>query len=383
MDAIGLGPLTFSSRMKGVSGQVEESGIRVKVLFKSAWDGTPIAEEMLPRFPGGVPRWGACEFIFDRNETRYDWLVVYDDVPPLSDGRFSNGIEVLQCPVQKTLLITTEPSSIKVYGKGFLRQFGHVLTSQEAAFVDHPGAIFSQPALIWFYGRGDERGSYDHMCKHPPIEKSGLISIVCSAKRQKHTLHRRRFDFMQRLGQVLPEVEVYGRGIRPVRDKADALDRFRYHVAVENHIAPHHWTEKLADAFLGHCLPFYVGCPNAADYFPEESFIPLDFEDVERSAAIIRAAVKEDAYSRRLSAIKEARRRVLEKYGLFATISRLVEERDATAVGTASRGDNQILSRKAWRYHRPSNMLQFIGDSLPGSVRQLSGAFGIGIGKGA
>ncbi|MEZ6050382.1 MAG: hypothetical protein R3C02_03185 [Planctomycetaceae bacterium] len=42
---------------------------------------------------------------------------------------------------------------------------------------------------------------------------------------------------------------------------------YRYHVAVENHIAEHHWTEKLADAFLGATLPFYFGCPNASDYF--------------------------------------------------------------------------------------------------------------------
>ena len=51
------------------------------------------------------------------------------------------------------------------------------------------------------------------------------------------------------------------------------------HIAVENHIAPHHWTEKLSDSFLGYCLPFYIGCPNAADYFPEQSFIGLDIED--------------------------------------------------------------------------------------------------------
>ncbi len=368
--------------MKDTSGQDMRSPIRVKVLFKGAWDGSPIAEEMLPRFPGGVPRWGACEFIFERNETHYDWLVVYDDVPPLSGGRVSRGVEALQCPPGKTLLITTEPSSIKIYGRGFLRQFGYVLTSQEPAFIDHPAAIFSQPALIWFYGRRDERGRYDRMLQSPPTEKSEWISIVCSAKRQNHTLHRKRFDFMQQLSRVLPEVEVYGRGIRPIEDKADALDLFRYHVAVENHIAPHHWTEKLADAFLGHCLPFYVGCPNAADYFPEESFIPLDIEDVERSVAIIREAVKEDAYARRVGAIQEARRRVLEAYGFFATVSRLIEARD-NCEPTADRPELvRLLSRKAWRYRNPANMLRFIGDSLPGSVRQIAGSLGFGSGKG-
>ena len=85
---------------------------------------------------------------------------------------------------------------------------------------------------------------------------------------------------------------------------------FRYHIAIENHIAPHHWTEKLADVFLGHSLPFYHGCPNAADYFPADSFIPIDIHQPERVLEIIRQAIDRGEYERRLPAIVESRRRV-------------------------------------------------------------------------
>ena len=92
--------------------------------------------------------------------------------------------------------------------------------------------------------------------------------MVFSPKRMRHTLHHHRFNFMRDLMQLLPEMHVYGRGARALDDKADALDAYRYHVAIENYIGPHHWTEKLSDAFLGLTLPFYAGCPNATDYFP-------------------------------------------------------------------------------------------------------------------
>ena len=44
----------------------------------------------------------------------------------------------------------------------------------------------------------------------------------------------------------------------------------------------------LPDAFLGYTLPFYHGCPNANEYFPPESFIPIDINDLDRTADIIR-----------------------------------------------------------------------------------------------
>jgi hypothetical protein len=38
--------------------------------------------------------------------------------------------------------------------------------------------------------------------------------------------------------------------VRYVERKNDALDPYRYHVVVENHRCPHHWTEKLATGLM-------------------------------------------------------------------------------------------------------------------------------------
>lgn len=296
--------------------------IRVKLL-------SPIpARYFLHQLPDGRPEWGNCRFSFDPQDRHYDWLVVYEDLRTANkDGK--RGLrEILACPQAHTLLVTSEPSSIKHYGNAYTRQFGCVLTSQEAWALPHRDRIFSQAGLIWVYGVGAHHAmSFDQMTAHPPMQKSKDVSMVFSPKRMRHTLHHRRFSFMQKLMQTMPELDIYGRGAIPLDDKAEALDAYRYHVAIENYIGPHHWTEKLSDAFLGLTLPFYAGCPNAAEYFPEESFIPVDMRDPEGAAERIRRAVRDREYDKRLPAILEARRRVLFEHNLFAVLSREIEKR--------------------------------------------------------
>ena len=42
----------------------------------------------------------------------------------------------------------------------------------------------------------------------------------------------------------LPELDIFGHGVNPMNDKAEALDPYRFHIAVENHVYDHHLTEK-------------------------------------------------------------------------------------------------------------------------------------------
>jgi hypothetical protein len=119
----------------------------------------------------------------------------------------------------------------------------------------------------------------------------------------------------------------FGHGFNQIPDKADALDPYKYHIAIENHICSHWWTEKLSDSFLGMTLPFYHGAPNAAEYFPADSFIPIDICDFEGSLKTIKEAIASGAYEKRLDAIKEARQRVLKDYSTFAVVSKIIEER--------------------------------------------------------
>jgi len=210
------------------------------------------------------------------------------------------------------------------------------------------------------------------MLKSPcAADKKHAISTVYSSKRQWHTMHAQRFAFIEKMRQLLPEMDLFGRGATPMDDKAEALAPYRYHLAVENHIAPHHITEKLTDAFLGRCLPFYAGAPNAADYFPEGSFIPIDIRDPESAAATIRTAITNDAWSERLTAIDEARRRTLEEHHLFAVVARIIGSSESSPHAAAQPG-HVLLSRHAWRKAHPLGALLHMAEKLYVRTRTLA-----------
>jgi hypothetical protein len=310
----------------------QTSSPRIRIKFVNRGLSAANALIWQRQFPQRIPVWGNCEFIFDRFERRYDWLVVDNDLPAQQGEDQRTAIETLACPPEHTLFITREPSSIATYGTDFLNQFGHVLTGQEDWAIRHRHKIHSQPALRWYYGDTSRSGfkdlrDYDYFVAHPPTDKTRVISTVCSAKRQKHTLHHARVMFIERLCARLPELERFGEGVREMSDKAEAMDAYQYHIAIENHICDHWWTEKLSDSFLALTLPFYSGAPNAVEYFPAESFIPIDLGDFEGSLQKIRSAIENNEYEKRLPAIREARRLVLEKYNLVAVVAKIVEER--------------------------------------------------------
>ena len=349
-------------------GEMDSCHLRVKVLSSLPVSG------WLHQFPHGAPSWGACEFVFDRDAREYDWLLVYDDLPARASESKKTTREDLACTPEHTLLVTSEPSSVKIYGDDFTRQFGAVLTSQPEWALPHLRRIFSQPALHWFYGVGSrEVVPFDRMLEQPPKDKSRGISMVYSPKAMRHTLHHHRAGFMRWLVEHMPELDTFGRHTaRPLDDKAECLRDYRYHVAIENFIGAHHWTEKLADPFLGLALPFYFGCPNLADYFPEDSFIRIDIRDPAGALHIIRTAMANNEYEKRLPALIEARRRVMFEYNLFAVVAREIarlHRADAQVKpGTA------VLSRRAMRFSSPAVTLRDIYVKVRGRLLHLPGA---------
>lgn len=312
--------------------------MKVKFLAKTPPDQDPALWTSL--FAGGIPKIGAIEFTFDIDARDYDFLAVYEGLPPLAGEKKVNRIEYLSCPHENTLLITTEPSSIRLDGPHFLSQFGHILTAKDPALVRHKGQIQQTPPLRWFYGRpmgfcageGNSQTymSFDAIASQTPPHKPKTLSTVCSTKQMAHTGHAKRYEFVMALKSKLDDLEIFGRGINPVNEKSEAMVDYRYHIAIENHYETGHWTEKLSDCFLAHCLPFYFGDPNYAKVFPKNAVIPIDIYNLDAAERIIRAAIKQDAYSSRLPDIIKAREIVLTKQNLMIIIANIAAMKTAT-----------------------------------------------------
>jgi hypothetical protein len=327
--------------------------LRVKIIAR----GQP-SHAWARQTANGLGRWGDCQFLFDRNEDRYDWLVVIDDV----SRKLSSNPEQLLCPAEHTLLVTTEPPPITHYGRAFCAQFHYVLTSQAPAFISHANHIHSTTGNLWFHGK-----NYDQLTQEPAPEKTDLLSTVCSSKQQSHTVHKARYNFTQWLKAQLPCLEIYGHGVRPITHKHDALDRYCYHLAIENHVALHHWTEKFADPLLSYCIPIYHGCPNIADYFPKDSYLTIDINEPLKALEIIRAETSDlNGYAKRIDSLIEARRLVLERHNLLAILNEHISTHHRAGLLTSNR---KLFGKKQMRLKNPrdlrSHLLWKIRNSLP------------------
>ncbi|HFQ61300.1 MAG TPA: glycosyltransferase [Epsilonproteobacteria bacterium] len=320
--------------------------IRVKLLHRDSQENEESVFKI--QSAGSNAKWGSCTFTFNPLEKNYDWLVIIDDISKIIPNR----TEQLQCPKENTILVTTEPSSITRYGRGFAGQFHYLITNQDEKVLPHKNAIRSQTGNVWFYGK-----EYDEIVRVSHPIKTKKISTICSNKQQGHTIHKKRFQFTKILEERIPEVERYGRGFKWIETKVEALDPYQFHVVIENHFAPHVWTEKLADAFLGFTVPIYCGCPNVYDYFPEESIIQIDIDDIEGSMAKIQEIIStEGEYEKRLDAVKEARRRVLEEYNLLAMINNIVEK---SIDDKREIADSKIYNRRIMRLRYPPDLIRF------------------------
>lgn len=174
--------------------------------------------------------------------------------------------------------------------------------------------------------------SYDQLATTSP-RKSADLSAIVTGKRLSPG-HYFRLDLIHHLESIGQAIDVFGldnnesfqnyRGQLPRLDKRNGLFPFQYTIAIENNSENNYVTEKLTDAILSECLPFYWGCPNLEDIIDPDSYIRLPSDDITAATSIIREAIANDEYSRRLPAIKRSKEKLLNSLQIAPTISRLV-----------------------------------------------------------
>jgi len=255
------------------------------------------------------------------NSGAAEWLVVFDDI----------GAPILtHLPPSRRILFVTEPHGQKSYRAHFANQFG-TLVSPYAIRGFRGRWMPSQPGINWFYGVAIENGKAVsrmdlQMLRNLPVPegKAKRISVVCSTKRRLKR-HRARLHLLKQLAAAFPDdIDIYGRGFRPIGDKADVIAPYRYHIVLENSDCPHFWTEKLADAYLGYALPVFSGCANVTDYFLERSMVRLPaIGDIDAAVRTVRELLAADPWEDRLDAIRSARAELIERQNIFSLIERL------------------------------------------------------------
>lgn len=269
--------------------------------------------------------YAGVSFIARPDVREYDWLVVYDDLPRRAVGSMDWEREPLACPKEHTVLITAEPPTIRLYPRYYTRQFAYVLTTHDAEYLPHKNRRLSEGSMRWIVDYTAEQ-----VFQLPNREKRKLISTCCSVKQMKHTRHYERLVLTRYLSEHIPELDWYGWGKQPIGSKQIALNEYKYHVAVENYIHPHHWSDKISDSILAQCLTFYAGDPTLSEILPEGSFIPIPIDDPPTALDIIRRAIQNGEYEKRLPLIREAQKLIATRFNMFNRVIDIIREHETT-----------------------------------------------------
>jgi GR25 family glycosyltransferase involved in LPS biosynthesis len=162
----------------------------------------------------------------------------------------------------------------------------------------------------------------------PP--KKDKATVVLSYK-TNDIGHQLRIAFTKEMGNI----DIYGRenyhnldsyiGVVPNDNKYNVFSKYKYVLSVENNSETNYATEKIWEALVCECLPFYWGCPNLENYINPNAFVRLPLEDIEESMRIVEQAIREDWWSMRIDAIREAKRKIINELGFFPMIKKIIE----------------------------------------------------------
>jgi len=291
-----------------------------------------ISDNAFPKWPlirqtpqaSGI--WGNCQFFVNQEIDECDVWVVYNSLKQK---------ETVRCSADNIILITTEPPSVEQYRPEFLDQFSKIITCHRDLQSKHAQVVYRQQGLPWHVGKTQvgrkdyqfsSRYDYDELKSMKSFHKTKEISVITSNK-QLTEGHKQRIQFVEKLKQHFGDrLDVFGRGIRDVDDKWDAIGEYKYHIVIENSSFPDYWTEKLSDTYLAGTYPLYYGCPNIADYFSKEAVTPIDIHDAQQSIRKIEDCINGEKYETAMSEIVQARELVLDKYNLFPMIEAFVQD---------------------------------------------------------
>jgi hypothetical protein len=313
--------------------------VRVKLTTTLRW---PIERQIPQRW-----RHDGIEFVINQPTPACDAWVVYQGM---------HRPETTMVPPNRLYFFGYEPPGLHRYQQRFLEQFAAVVTCQA---VTHDRVISRHQAQPWLAGvtrnRTDNvhqgfgyRFGYDQLAEMSRPDKPRTLSAVCSNK-QVIPGHADRLDFVNALrGRLGEEFALFGYGFCPLEDKWDAMRDYQYHLVLENSCVKHYWTEKLADAYLAWCVPIVWGCPNLADYFPTESYVSIDPQDLPTAVGQVLEATSTPPTASQIDAVAEARRRVLEDYNLFAEIRRLIDNTPAAEAKRVRLRDERLFMPGGW-----------------------------------
>ncbi len=170
-------------------------------------------------------------------------------------------------------------------------------------------------------------------------EKTEVISSICSSKYfdEGHIARIDLLKYIESKNDSSINIHVYNQDnkhnfkhykgpVSPYIDKSKGMLKYKYYFMIENNYEKDFITEKIWEPILCESLVFYYGCPNVSKYINSNAYVLLDITDFEKSYQIIKRAIEEDWWSKRIDSIREEKRKILEEMAFFPIIHKIIHE---------------------------------------------------------
>lgn|SRR3990167_4148691 len=171
--------------------------------------------------------------------------------------------------------------------------------------------------------------TYDELVKLHP-EKTEVMSAVIPGLQQisgQNNPILKLLDYFDDFDLYQPYPSSFISHERSLEDPDDGLLPYRYTLVSENHTEKNYFSEKLTDAILAECLCFYHGCPNVEDWIDPEAFIRINIEKPEEAVKIIREAIFDGQWKKRIDIIRREKVYILNHLQIFPTLESILKER--------------------------------------------------------
>lgn len=228
-------------------------------------------------------------YCYEQSEGEYDMVIIFDHaISDYLEGKIKIHKKV---PVVARLLEQRDYFHKKLFNLILenYNKFHTILTFDKCLLENIPNAKFLPAAFITEFNRLPNPGN------HPPLKsplfdtyelpedalkiypKNKLVSCVTSNKAFLPG-HLTRLNFVS---SIKDKVDLYGRGIKEIPSKLEALRDYMFSVAIENNTSAddYYFTEKITECFLTGTIPIYHGCPNIGEFFDERGILSFNTEE--------------------------------------------------------------------------------------------------------
>ena len=277
------GNIVRTREREAVDNTKYEVEIRNRKHYKEGLDGIKLPQVNIIgnfREKNSIPK--TFTYVYNQEDGEFD-ITLIEDTEILKyvrgEVRVNRGLVVADVHEAPHLLSQSE---VYTAVKQNSQMFDLILT-YDNELLKLPNAVFRNGGYEVVLNKSVHKTEYpllqDDSLREIYSDKPKHISFITSNKTITEG-HRFRVKCAQKIINIgLPNVDLYGVGVREIQGKIEGLKDYKFSITIENGVHDNYFTEKILDCFLTGVIPIYRGCPNIGEFFNTKGFLTFNTEE--------------------------------------------------------------------------------------------------------